>query len=91
MIAINFLWNMSSKFSGGEGPARELMVYSRSYIKIISNSLTVAWGADAAGAVSDVGGANGEVEAVAPGVVGAGDIVLQTWNAVRTPKYGRIE
>jgi hypothetical protein len=70
---------MSSKFCGGEGPVHELMTYSRSYVNIMVNSLTVATGEpDSVDTVRGAGGADGEVEAVSPGIVGAGDIVLHS-------------
>jgi hypothetical protein len=79
MMAINFLWKMSSKFCGGEGPVHESMAYSWPYVYIMLNSLTVATGVtDSADAVRGAGGDDGEVEAVSPGIVGAGDIVLHS-------------
>lgn len=68
------------------------MISSRSYSKSISNLLAAA--TVAAGTTGPTGGASstgGEAEAVAPGVFGAGDIVLRTWNVAHTLKCDQIE
>jgi hypothetical protein len=60
---------------------RESMISWKSYSKSISNLLAAATvAAGTGGPTGGAGGAGGEAEAIAPGVLGAGDIVLRTWN-----------